>query len=182
MTEKISKNPPYAQTTVPMERTKADIEKLLKGYGVKGIRWTSMQGQDDVLEFVIDAKIQGVTREIGIMVKPPHIVVKKRTLGQYGRTLANTENINQEYRLLFHWIKSKVEASVWGLSTIENEFLSQVTISLPDGRQSSVGEVVLNLVAENNLKALPFTEGGQPVKQLERKTRIVEGELVRQEP
>jgi len=75
---------------------------------VKGIRWTSMEGQDDVLEFLIEAEVQGVKKRLSIAVRPPHIFVKKRLRGK----LVNTENINQEYRLLFHWIKSKIEAVV----------------------------------------------------------------------
>ena len=163
---KITRNPPYADTDVPYEKTKAQIEIILKSYGVKGIRWTSMEGQDDVLEFIVVANIQGVQKQIGIAVNPPHIFLKKR---YPGKGLVNTENINQEYRLLFYWIKSKVEAVMWGLSTIEKEFLSQVTMKLPDGRTTSVGDVVLNLVGENRLQSLPFmgaqTETSQNTKE-----------------
>jgi hypothetical protein len=90
-------------TQVPYERTKAEIEILLRSYGVKGIRWTSLEGQDDVLEFIIEADLLGVRKQLGISVKPPHIYVKKKLHGK----LVNTENINQEYRLLFHWDKEQ---------------------------------------------------------------------------
>jgi hypothetical protein len=151
----LNRNPPYIDTEVPYERTKAEIEILLRSYGVKGIRWTSLEGQDDVLEFIIDAEVQGVKKQLGIMVKPPHIFVKKKLRGQ----LVKTENINQEYRLLFHWIKSKIEAVVWGLSTIEKEFLSEVRLKLPDGRETTVGEVVIDLMGRNTLESLPFFDG-----------------------
>jgi hypothetical protein len=78
----LNRNPPYIDTQVPYERTKAEIEILLKSYGVKGIRWTSLEGQDDVLEFIIDAEVQGVKKQLGIAVKPPHIYVKKKLQGQ----------------------------------------------------------------------------------------------------
>ena len=158
--KKLQRNPSYGNTTVAYERTKAEIETLLRSYGVKGTRWTSMEGQDDVLEFIVEANIRGVKKQIGIAVKPPHIHQRKRIPG---RGLGYSENINQEYRLLFHWIKSKIEAVVWGLSTIEKEFLSEVTIQLADGRESSVGEVVLGLVTEDRLRSLPFTEGQRKV-------------------
>ena len=150
----LNRNPPYIDTQVPYERTKAEIEILLKSYGVKGIRWTSLEGQDDVLEFIIEAEVQCVKKQLGIAVKPPHIYIKKKLHGQ----LVNSENINQEYRLLFHWIKSKIEAVVWGLSTIEKEFLSEVRLRLPDGRETTVGEVVIDLMGHNNLNSLPFFE------------------------
>jgi hypothetical protein len=147
-------------TTVPYERTKAEIEILLKSYGVKGIRWTSMEGQEDLLEFVIEAEVQGVKKQLGIAVRPPHIYIKKKIRGQ----IVNTENINQEYRLLFHWIKSKIEAVVWGLSTIEKEFLSEILMKLPNGEQTTVGEIVIGLVGQNQLQSLPFYSGNQPTQ------------------
>jgi hypothetical protein len=149
-------------TEVPYERTKAEIEVLLKSYGVKGIRWTSLEGQDDVLEFIIEAEVRGVKKQLGIAVKPPHIFIKKKIRGQ----LANTENINQEYRLLFHWIKSKIEAVVWGLSTIEKEFLSEVRLKLPGGRETTVGEVVIDLMGRNTLESLPFYNGQQQAQRV----------------
>lgn len=148
----LNRNPPYMDTEVPYERTKAEIEILLKSYGVKGIRWTSLEGQDDVLEFIVEAEVQGVRRQLGIAVRPPHIYIQKKLHGK----LVKTENINQEYRLLFHWIKTKVEAVVWGLSTIEKEFLSEVRLKLPDGRETTVGEVVIDLMGRNTLESLPF--------------------------
>jgi hypothetical protein len=47
---------------------------------------------------------------------------------------------------------------MWGLSTIEKEFLSNVTMKLPDGRTASVGEIVLDLVSEDRLQSLPFID------------------------
>jgi hypothetical protein len=165
----INRKPPYGNTNVPYERTKGEIEKLLKSYGVKGIRWTMMEGLDDQLEFIIEADVRGIKRQIGIMINPPHIFIKKRK--GYGSTV-HTENINQEYRLLYHWIKSKIEAVVWGLSLIEKEFLSEIMLSLPDGRHEKVGEIVLNLVGENRLESLPFLGENEQKKRIEQKPII----------
>jgi hypothetical protein len=169
----LNRNPPYIDTEVPYERTKAEIEILLRSYGVKGIRWTSLEGQDDVLEFIIEAEVYGIKKQLGIVVKPPHILVKKKLPG---RGLVNTENINQEYRLLFHWIKSKIEAVVWGLSTIEKEFLSEVQLKLPDGRNTTVGEIVIDLMGRNTLESLPFYDNPQQPSPIN-KTKIIDIEL-----
>lgn len=165
MTE-INRKAPYGNTTVPYERTKGEIERLLKSYGVKGIRWTSMEGRDDLLEFLVEATIRGTRKQIGIRVNPPHIFIDVRK--GYGKTV-HKENIDQEYRLLYHWIKSKIEAVVWGLSTIEREFLSEIMLQLPNGKQESVGEVVLNLVGEDRLQSLPFLGETEPKKRNEEK-------------
>ena len=153
----LNRNPPYMDTTVPYERTKAEIEILLKSYGIKNIRWTTLEGQDDTLEFIIEAQVQGVKKQLSVAVKPPHIVIKKKLHGR----LVDSENINQEYRLLFHWIKSKIEAVVWGLSTIEKEFLSEILMKLPNGQQSTVGDVVVNLMSKDTLQSLPFYSSRQ---------------------
>jgi len=108
----LNRNPPYLDTTVPYERTKAEIEIILKSYGIKNIRWTTLEGQDDTLEFIVEPQVQDVKKQLGVAVKPPHIVIKKKLHGK----LVESENINQEYRLLFHWIKSKIEAVIWGLA------------------------------------------------------------------
>lgn len=153
---RVAKNPPYEDTEVDYTRTKAEIECLLKSYGVKGVRWTSVEGQDDVLEFLAEAEILGVKKTISVAVSPPHIILQRKK--------GPKEDINQEYRLLFYWIKSKIEAVTWGLSTIESEFLSQVRIALPNGQSTTVGATVANLVAKDNLASLPYfgeTKGGQ---------------------
>ena len=166
----LNRNPPYLDTTVPNERTKAEIEILLKSYGIKNIRWTTLEGQDDSLEFIIEAEVQGVKKQLGVAVKPPHIVIKKKLHGK----IVDTENINQEYRLLFHWIKSKIEAVVWGLSTIEKEFLSEVLMKLPNGQQSTVGDVVVNLMSKDTLQSLPFYGS----RQSEVPIRVIDAEVI----
>ena len=166
----LNRNPPYMDTTVPYERTKAEIEILLKSYGIKNIRWTTLEGQDDTLEFIIEAQVQGVKKQLGVAVKPPHIILKKKLHGK----LVDTENINQEYRLLFHWIKSKIEAVVWGLSTIEKEFLSEVLMKLPNGQQSTVGDVVVNLMSKDTLQSLPFYNS----RQSEVPRRVIDAEAI----
>jgi hypothetical protein len=74
----LNRDPPYMDTTVPYERTKAEIEILLKSYWIKNIRWTTLEGEDDTLEFIIEAKVEGVKKQLGVEVKPPHIVIKKK--------------------------------------------------------------------------------------------------------
>lgn len=126
---------PYSNTTVPIEKTKAKLEKLLKSYGVKKVVWAS-DDNEEVLMFEVLVEVKGVKHGRAYQIKPPHILLTKR---QYGR-LVHTENRNQEWRLVFHWVKTKLEAVTWGLSTIEKEFLSETAMQLPDGTVTTVGE------------------------------------------
>lgn len=150
--------PPYGNTIVPYTRSQSEITDILKKYGCKGIRWTYIEGQEDVLEFMIEANIHGVQKQVAVKITPPHIEVTKRRNTTYGRANVKTTNINQEYRLLFHYIKSKIESVVWGLSSVEREFLSDITMKLPNGRSSTVGEIVMGLVSEDRLQSLPFID------------------------
>lgn len=133
--EKLRTKPPYSNTTVPIEKTKAKLEKLLRSYGVKKVVWAN-DDNEDILMFEVLAQVKGVKRGITIQIKAPHILSGKRQCGR----LVQTENRNQEWRLVFHWVKSKIEAVIWGLSTIEKEFLSEVSLKLPDGSVTTIGE------------------------------------------
>ncbi len=150
MSTKLTRKPPYLNTQISVESSKAQIGKLLKDYGVEGTQWTTYKGEED-LKFIVSADIRGVYKEILIQVKPPQIMVRRRVKGQ---GMVHTRNDKQEYRLLFWWLKSKIEAVVWGLSTIEKEFLSQVTVALPDG-QTTVGEIMAEYIQRDQLTALP---------------------------
>ena len=147
------RKPPYSNTTVPMEKTKAEIEILLKAYGVKGIQWTSIGNEED-LKFLMEVTVRGVRRELAFQVKPSQVQITKRVPG---RGLVKTEDRNQEYRLLYWWIKSKLEAVYWGLSTIEKEFLSQVIVSLPNG-PTTMGDVAQEAIAKGSVESLPFIQ------------------------
>lgn len=153
LTEKLKREPPYRDTKVPYERTKAQIERLLTDYGVEGVQWTTYKGEED-LKFIVSAEVKGVKRELLIQVRPPQMFVRRRIRG---RGIVTMPNRNQAYRLLFYWIKSKLESVIFGLSTIEQEFLSQITVALPDG-STTVGDIMQEYIARDALKALPTPE------------------------
>lgn len=173
MSTKLTRKPPYRDTNISVESSKAQIGKLLKDYGVEGTQWTTYKGEED-LKFIVSADIRGVHKEIMIQVKPPQIMVRRRIKGQ---GMVHTRNEKQEYRLLFWWLKSKIEAVVWGLSTIEKEFLSQVTVALPDG-QTTIGDIMVEYIHRDQLTALPPPpeEDSDEPKKVDAEARIKEEE------
>lgn len=148
---KISRTPPYSDTEVKWDRTRAQIEDLIRDYGAVGISWASYRGED-ILQFIIEAEIQGVRKEIGIQVNVP-IILKRARPGGRG-PIVNTWNKDQSYRLLYWFIKSKLEAVAYGLNTIEREFMSEILVKLPGG-STTVGNILEQYLATDNLAALP---------------------------
>lgn len=130
---------PYSNTTIPPERTKADIEKMLRDYSIHDIQWTTLEGQTN-LKFLWKFTIKGVTKQVMFQFSPPVIPSTKRswTGMRYERVHVNLEATS--YRLLWHYLKNKLEAVRCGLQSLEKEFLSQAVMSLPNGKTTTVGE------------------------------------------
>lgn len=53
-----NKKAPYANTQADPDKTRGQIDKLFREYGVEGVRWTTNYSQNLViLEFAIDTEI-----------------------------------------------------------------------------------------------------------------------------
>ena len=147
-------NLPYKNTKVSAEHSKADIEHLLKINGIKDIQWTTLEGRTE-LKFLWNVTVKGVEKKIAFGFSPPTIERQTRKVG-YGLVKITDENI--AFRVLFHYLKSKLEAVKFGLETLEQEFMSHILMSLPDGSQTTVGqqlEEAIELGRIENTFALP---------------------------
>lgn len=146
---------PYSNTTISPERTKADIEKLLREHGIEDIQWTSFQGKTTLAfawTFTVNGKEKGVLFEFS----PPMIPTTKRTWTgmRYERVTVNLEAT--AYRLLWHYLKNKLEAVRWGLESMEKEFLSHAVYQLENGQETTVGEHIEELMNTLKSPALSF--------------------------
>jgi hypothetical protein len=144
--EPFRKDAPYSKTTVPWDRTEIAIKRLLEDYGAVGIQWTLYRGKN-TLRFIVEKKVKGVLKEIHAAVQPPAV----ETMDRKGNPKRNK---NQEYRMLYYWLKSKLEAIKWGMVSFEDEFLSKILYIGKDGRETTIGEVILPMIAEDKLLAL----------------------------
>jgi len=160
----ISKKPPYSSTKADPEKTQMDITRLLREYGCSGVQWTTVYDRNEVkLAFTVEVEVRGVKKQLLVQVEPPIFAAKRRTwnpkAGRYDIVMA--PNWAQSFRMLFWWLKAKLEAVAYGLTSFEKEFLSGVVTSLPDGRKITVGDAILNQVYEGRLaleeKAEPRT-------------------------
>jgi len=132
---------PYSNTTIPPEKTQAEITTLLKKHGVSGIQWTDYQGET-ILRFMWRVTVKGVEKEIMFQFKPPVIPSKKRSWTGLRYEKINVNLDATAYRLLWHYLTNKLEAVRWGLESMEKEFLSHAVVALPDGKVTTVGENV----------------------------------------
>jgi len=135
----------YAQdTSVPIERSRVEIEKLLDRYGAD----QTMQGRDGLTSFLA-FRINGRQVRMKLeMLQPDDREFTHTPTGQRRTAIqakaAWDQSCKARWRSLALVIKAKLEAIECGISTIEDEFLS--FIMLPDG--SSVGDYMVPQIQE----------------------------------
>ena len=148
--------PPYADTKVEADKTQQEITSLLRKYGVSQINWQVNYDLEQVqLDFIIEYTKQEdqMIHRIAVRVKPPMFAATRRTwdskLGKYRKE--DMANWAQSMRLLFHWIKAKLEAVSFGLNSVEKEFLSDIVTTLPDGSRMTIWDMISKQMEKNDL-------------------------------
>lgn len=142
------KKPPYDRTEIDVGKSQMDIQNLLLEYGAEGIQWIIVRDGLPKLAFVIEANINGTSRKLGVQIDPPIIRPKNSPQGI---------NYQQSMRLLYWYVKSKLEAVAYGVKTFEKEFMDDLIYTLPDGRNVKVSDIILKQVADGkdiNLKMI----------------------------
>ena len=112
----------YKQTRVPIDRSRGQILALLREYGAKGAQFSdNWQTGDIVLRFVVE--IEGQDRSARV-------------------ALNGGDNPRQAHRQLYYWVKSQLEAIVFGIVNVQDVFLAHFEVMLEDGSVATVGEIV----------------------------------------
>lgn len=119
-----------ADTSVPVDRSKSQIEKLLTAHGAQGFQtgWQGPEGDDpgwDVIGF------KWKDRAIRFQIARPK--------GSSYRSSALEQKNRQRWRILHLVIKAKLEAVQAGVSIFEEEFMAHIVV---DGQQT-VGDILL---------------------------------------
>lgn len=127
-----------ASTEVSSDRSRSEIERTLRRYGASAFAY-AWEGETAQIAFKLDG------RQIRFRLPLPDPQSQEFTLTPTGRERsasaaeeAYEQAVRQRWRALALVIKAKLEAVEAGISTVEQEFLSNV--ALPDGR--TVGEWV----------------------------------------
>lgn len=148
------KKPPYAGTQVDAYNSQVKITKLLESFGIEGVQWTTLFREGKVeLRFPIETEIDGVKKNFMVKLQPPSLKEKHRTYDPVkGRhVVEEAPNWSQSMRLLYWYVKSKIEAIAYGLVSAEEEFLSDIVYALPDGQESTIGKIITKKVVEGRL-------------------------------
>ncbi len=149
---------PYADTEVPAERSRTDIERLLTKYEAEGVRWTKMKNEPPTLEFLFTVTVNGVQKQLGFRITPPVIMVNRRASGKYGG-LVTVRNENAEMRLVWWYLKTRLEAVAAGMETLEEALMSKILIALPDEtgkgvKVTTAGEAIKEQIVNPKRKGL----------------------------
>ncbi len=120
---------PYYPTTKSVEATQADIQHLLYKHGAQGTRWTEVPEENLYeVEFLFPVE----DRTLVFRVKPT--VLKKKD---------GSPHPEATMRLVYWWLKTKLEAVTYGLRSITEEFLAEAVHLLPSGEETTIGEILI---------------------------------------
>lgn len=152
------------ETSVPVEKTKAEIEMLVTRYGASGFR-SGWSGDISQVEFAANDRVIRFTLPLPAKDSREFTRTKAGNIitDQSKRLKLWEQGCRQRWRALHLAIKAKLEAVACGISEFEAEFLAQIVDPIT-GR--TVGENVRPMIAARYegrdvpLLGLPSPDGG----------------------
>jgi len=115
-----------AKTEVPVERSRAEIERMLIRYGATAFQY-GWEGDLSAISFKLQDRYVRI-----LMPMPERSTVAKSETGKQRRPAAVAsaydQAVRQRWRALALIIKAKLEAVASGISTIEREFISDIVM------------------------------------------------------
>jgi len=129
----------YEDTSVSTDKSKAQIEKLLKKFNVKAIRFTGYPSYG-ILEFV---------REVADKQFVPYrLTVKPKVRDWSHNTASELDRAERQvWRVVYWWLKSKLEAIEFGLVEFEQDFLPYMMLTDGQGRTDTVDHIFFERLA-----------------------------------
>lgn len=130
----------YYRTKVSITKSQEQIKKFLTKFGLQGTRFTEYKNLG-VIEFILLKN----DKEMAFRFKykmPEKEMYKK-----------------QVFRALFFYLKNRFLAVEFGITTIEEEFLQEMILKLPNGTDTTVKELVKDQLTQleyNSGLLLPF--------------------------
>lgn len=124
----------YKYTSVYWGKSQSQIIEMLTSLGIEQVRFTNIPDRF-VLEFVVNLEERSVPRGVRIvtpLLTRPTDEPKKRN-----------KELNTIHRILLNRLKSKFIGVATGVVEFEQEFMAHLIITDKDGRESTMGELLL---------------------------------------
>jgi hypothetical protein len=133
----------YAETTsVPVERTRAEIEKVVRAHGATAFA-SGWQGPKATVEFIAHGRRVRFALTLPIVTDARFTHIDKwRRRATAQATKLWEQAIRSHWRCLLLVIKGKLEAAESGIETFEDAFMAHIV--LPDG--STVTERIAPMI------------------------------------
>ncbi|MGA7860669.1 MAG: hypothetical protein WCB19_02285 [Thermoplasmata archaeon] len=134
---------PYSNTPVSASKSQEQIDYLLQRFGATGTNWTKLFDKGRIeLTFAVRGK---GGRNVAVKVVAPILVNKHRNWDpETGKSeVKETGNWAQSMRLLYYYVKAKLEAVRVGLREFEEEFLADTLVQDASGATVRVADLML---------------------------------------
>lgn len=155
-------------TQTPIEKTRAEIEKLLRAEGVKQIQWSEdYEGRRIQLRFLLAVQDKDRLLRFEMNKRPMALIERDSIDKRTGRVskMKLTRNIDtadrQVWRNLLDYLRILFTMANHGQLTFEEAFLHAFEIP---GRNTTVGQVLIpqfsNMIAGKRFDLLALPDGG----------------------
>ena len=165
---------PYVKSKLNVDQSKNQISKLLRDYGCEGVSWTeNFQTGQVQLRFIVGLEGGGYTQ---YQITPAPFMEPHRTWSAIeGKEVIETSpNWARSMRLLYNWLKTKLESIAFGLTEVEQEFLAQRVVRDVHGQETTAGELVIAAIERGNGQlALEAPKRRDPSASVETDARVV---------
>jgi DNA repair protein RadC len=148
---------PYADTSVPVERSQKLINDMLRATGAQGIQWSDIYTPKRMAELKF-VRLDKVFK-LSVPIHTEDIERQKQYIApiKYAQFLAQRER--SMFRAMFHYLQALLNAEKHGLMSFEEAFVGHLNVYLPSGEQVTVSEAVIHRRLDPG-RALPeHTEG-----------------------
>jgi hypothetical protein len=130
---------PYENSKLTPAQSREKIAELLEKYGCRDLSWTMIDKRYN-LKFALEIEIAQNKRLLGFIFIPPQIPKEVKQynekLYRYDKVIINDEVVS--FRVLYWYLKNKIIAVQTGLISAEQEFMANILIRLPDGREGTL--------------------------------------------
>jgi hypothetical protein len=146
---------PYNGSEVTRAKTFGEIIGLLEAYRIEGYDWKRRKPvppfkvAEEALEFPLEyKKADGSNINVIVHIDVPQIYEEKKD--RYTQKTTQEYKESCSWRLFWWYMKARLEAAFYGISSLEQEFLYQIT----DESGRKLGDIIMPAIKEGGITNL----------------------------